>query len=117
MARAKPSAKAADAIGNIQDDLQGLREDVAQLTQQLEGLLRDAGSDVVDDVMDRLSRARSTVDEMIADAGAKGKDAARAARDFKDNLVEDVEETVREHPLMTIAIALGVGYIISSMRR
>ena len=117
MARAKPSAKAADAIGNIQDDLQGLREDVAQLTQQLEGLLRDAGSDVVDDVMGRLSRARSTVDEMIADAGEKGRDAARAARDFKDNLVDDVEETVREHPLMAIAIALGVGYIISSMRR
>ncbi len=64
-----------------------------------------------------LSRAKSTVDDMIADAGTKGRDAARAARDFKDNLVDDVEETVREHPLMTIAVAVGVGYIISSLRR
>ena len=98
MARAKQSTKLKDnAIGNIQGDLQSLRDDVAQLTQQLEGVLRDAGSDVVDDVMSRLSRAKSTVDDMIADAGSKGRDAARVAREVKDNLVDDVEETVREH--------------------
>ena len=117
MPHAKRTPKSDDAIGNIQGDLQSLRDDVSLLTQQLEGLLRDAGNDVVEDVLGRLSRAKSTVDDMIADAGTKGRDAARAARDFKDNLVDDVEETVREHPLMTIAVAVGVGYIISSLRR
>jgi ElaB/YqjD/DUF883 family membrane-anchored ribosome-binding protein len=117
MPRAKRTLKADDAIGNIQGDLQSLRDDVSLLTQQLEGLLRDSGNDVVEDVLGRLSRAKSTVDDMIADAGAKGRDAARAARELGDNLVDDLEETVREHPIMTIAIALGVGYIISSLRR
>ena len=54
---------------------------------------------------------------MIAEAGTKSRDAARAARDIKDNIIDDVEDAVREHPLMTIAVAVGVGFIISSMRR
>jgi ElaB/YqjD/DUF883 family membrane-anchored ribosome-binding protein len=36
---------------------------------------------------------------------------------MKDNLVEGVEETVREHPMMTLAIAVGVGFIVSSALR
>jgi len=36
---------------------------------------------------------------------------------IKDNIIDDVEDAVREHPLMTIAVAVGVGFIISSMRR
>lgn len=113
----KAVPKSKEAIENIQDDLQRLRDDVAQLTQQLEGVLREAGSDVAEDVMSRLSRAKTTVDELIADAGTKGRDAARVARNLKDTIIDDVEETVREHPLMTIAVAVGVGFIISSMRR
>lgn len=116
-AAAKSGSKSREAVENIQGDLQSLRDDVTQLTQQLEGLLREAGSDVLDDVMARLSKAKTTVDDMIADAGTKGRHAARAARDLKDNIIDDVEDTVREHPLMTIAVAVGIGFIISSMRR
>ena len=112
-AAAKTVPKSKEAIENIHEDLQSLRDDVAQLTQQLEGPLREAGSDVLDDVMARLSRAKTTVDDMMAEAGTKSRDAARAARDIKDNIIDDVEDAVREHPLMTIAVAVGVGFIIS----
>lgn len=117
MPRAKQMSKARDSVENIQDDLKNLRDDVTQLSQQLETLLRDTGGDVADDVKKRLVRAKATVDEMLETAGVKGLEAARAANDMKDNLVEGVEETVREHPMMTLAIAVGVGFIVSSALR
>ena len=65
----KSVAKATDAL---QGDLQTLRDDVAQLTRQIEGLLKDAGSDAMGDVMARLGRAKTTVDDLISTAGARG---------------------------------------------
>ncbi len=116
MARARQVPKSRD-IDHLQDDLQNLREDVAQLSKQLEGALRDAGSDVADDVMKRLGRAKATVDQLIEGVGVKGADAARAAVELKDNLVDGVEESVREHPMMTLAVAMGVGFILSAALR
>ncbi|MGZ5894838.1 MAG: DUF883 family protein [Xanthobacteraceae bacterium] len=117
MARNGHTKKTAKTVESIEDDLQSLRGDVTHLSKQLQTLLRDAGSDAVDDVMSRLSRARATVDDLIADAGSKGKEAARVVVNMKDNFVDCVEDSVRERPLAALAIAAGVGFILSSTLR
>jgi ElaB/YqjD/DUF883 family membrane-anchored ribosome-binding protein len=117
MPRNGHSKKARPSIDAVQDDLQSLRDDVTQLSTQLQGLLSNAGTEVVDDVMARLNRARSTVDALIVEAGHRGKEAARAVVDIKENIVEGVEESVRERPIMALAIAVGFGFILSSTMR
>jgi ElaB/YqjD/DUF883 family membrane-anchored ribosome-binding protein len=117
MPRNGQSKKARSNIDTVQDDLQSLREDVTELSTQIQGLLSNAGKDVVDDVMERLNRARSTVDDLIVEAGQRGKEAARAVVDMKESVVEGVEESVRERPLTALAIAVGFGFILSSTLR
>jgi ElaB/YqjD/DUF883 family membrane-anchored ribosome-binding protein len=101
----------------IQHDLVAIRDDFSHLAKQIESLLTDTGSEAVDEVKARLVRAKDTVDQMIADAGAKGREAATAVRDIRDGIAEDVEESIREHPFASIALAVGVGFILSSTLR
>jgi ElaB/YqjD/DUF883 family membrane-anchored ribosome-binding protein len=117
MPRNGHAKKPKQAVGRIQDDLQSLRDDVTHLSEQMQSLLGDAGKDVMDDVMSRLGRAKETVDALIEDAGSKGKEAARAVVDLKENLVDEVETTVRERPITALAIAMGVGFLLSSTLR
>lgn len=115
-ARTKSVANVGDAIGLIQADLRTLRDDIAQLTQHMESASKDAGGAAMGDVKARLSRAKSTVDELLAKAGLPEIDATRAVN-VVDGVVDDVEETVRAHPLMAITAAVGFGFIIASLRR
>lgn len=117
MPRNGRSKKAAQSMEDIQDDLQSLRDDVMQLSTQLQSLLSESGNDMMDEVMSRLGRAKATVDDLIEGAGDKGREAARAVSDLKDNLADGVEDSVREHPIAALAIAMGVGFVLSSTLR
>jgi ElaB/YqjD/DUF883 family membrane-anchored ribosome-binding protein len=117
MPRTKKSNGGSASVESIQSDLQVVRDDVAHLVQQVELLLTESGNDAVDEVKARLRRAKDTVDQMLAEAGAKGRDAATAVRDMRDNLAEDVEESIREHPFMSVALAVGVGFLLSTTLR
>jgi ElaB/YqjD/DUF883 family membrane-anchored ribosome-binding protein len=117
MPRSKKSNGRTATVEALQSDLQVVRDDVAHLVQQVETLLTETGNDAVDEVKARLRRAKETVDSMIADAGEKGRNAATAVRDMRDSLTEDVEESIREYPFASIAIAVGVGFILSSTLR
>jgi ElaB/YqjD/DUF883 family membrane-anchored ribosome-binding protein len=116
MARSRKNGKPA-TVNGIQSDLETLREDVTHLTKQIEALLTESGSDAIDDVKARLRRTKETVEDIIAEAGAKGQEALSSARDIRDTVVSDVEDQIREHPLTTVALAVGVGYLLSSLRR
>lgn len=117
MPRSKKSNGGTATAESIQNDLQAVRDDVTHLVQQVELLLSESGNDAVDEVKARLRRAKETVDHMIVDAGAKGREAATAMRDIRDGLAEDVEESIREHPFASVALAVGVGFILSSTLR
>ena len=72
---------ASDASGDIQVDLQALRDDFARLADQVSAILSDKGSAA-------WKRARSSVDDVVAGAQGKGREAASAVRDVSDNFVE-----------------------------
>jgi ElaB/YqjD/DUF883 family membrane-anchored ribosome-binding protein len=117
MARAHPADPSSVNVKNLKKDLQSLRDDLSQLSKQVEGLATDAGADMLDDVKARLQNFGSSVDELIANAGARGRKAVDAVGDMSGNVVENVEDAVREHPLATVAIAAGLGFILASTMR
>jgi ElaB/YqjD/DUF883 family membrane-anchored ribosome-binding protein len=55
--------------------------------------------------------------ETVSDAYESATDRAMAARDYASSLTNDIEQTVRRNPLVSVLAALGVGLIIGSMVR
>ena len=86
----KESGKAAVAAsGDIQADLQALRDDVARLAQQIADIFAAKGGNA-------WRHARSGVDEAIADVEDRGRDAIDAVRDKRIPANEVETEQVRQ---------------------
>jgi ElaB/YqjD/DUF883 family membrane-anchored ribosome-binding protein len=103
-----------DATHDVQQDLQALREDLGVLAEEVTGLMSSTGSQALDEVKDRIGRIRSGLDDVMSDAGARGRDALR---DASENLSSALEQQVNERPLTTLAIALGLGFILGATWR
>src|ERR1700753_586120 len=81
------SDAAAVASGAMQDDLKSLRDDFSRLAEQVSSILSKRGNDA-------WQRARSGLDDVMADAQDRGRDAVGAMRDVSDNFVEAIDESL-----------------------
>ena len=107
----KESGKAAAAAsGDIQADLQALRDDVAKLAKQIADIFAAKGGKA-------WSRARSGVDEAMADVEDRGRDAVDAVREVGDNLAAAIDESLKSRPYTTLALALGLGFLFGATWR
>jgi ElaB/YqjD/DUF883 family membrane-anchored ribosome-binding protein len=104
------NTRTAETAQDIQQDLRALQQDVMQLTQQISDIVASKGSEV-------WQRARANVDGMIGDAGVKGKEAADAVREVGDTLANAIDESIERRPYTTLALALGLGFILGSAWR
>jgi ElaB/YqjD/DUF883 family membrane-anchored ribosome-binding protein len=115
MTTAKHTANSDDAAaGNIGSpisdaDLQSLRDDIAHLTQQIAGLLVATGEETLDGMKGQIRRAKQNIDDLMTDAKANGRDAVDAVREATDPVVKGVEDAVYKHPIMALAVAVGLG--------
>jgi ElaB/YqjD/DUF883 family membrane-anchored ribosome-binding protein len=110
--KAQRTAGVADATQDVQHDLRALREDLSTLAQDVTNLMSSTGNQTLDDIKDRIRGIRSALDEVISEAGVRD-----TLRDVKDNLSSAVEDSIKERPLTTIAIALGLGFLIGATWR
>ena len=62
-------------------------------------------------------RARSSVDEALANAQDKGREAAGAVRDVSDNFVEAIDESLAKRPYATLAIVAAIGFVFGATWR
>jgi ElaB/YqjD/DUF883 family membrane-anchored ribosome-binding protein len=99
-----------EASGDIQSDLQALRDDFARLAEQVGGILSDKGGAA-------WQRARSSVDDVVAGAQDKGREAASAVRDVSDNFVGAIDESIATRPYTTLAIVAAVGFLFGATWR
>jgi ElaB/YqjD/DUF883 family membrane-anchored ribosome-binding protein len=54
---------------------------------------------------------------LIGSAGARGREAVDAVSEMGGNVVDNVEDAIRERPLTALAIAVGLGFVLSSTMR
>jgi ElaB/YqjD/DUF883 family membrane-anchored ribosome-binding protein len=101
---------ASDASGDIQNDLQALREDFSRLTEQVTDILTNRGNAA-------WQRAKSSVDDVMSDARDKGRDAAGAVRDVSDNFVGAIDDSLKIRPYTTLAIVAGLGFLFGTTWR
>ena len=112
------SAAAADDFAN---EVAALKKQLAQLASSIEASAKSEGGDAVravgDKARDFLSQATSFVDGFSRDVRDIASDRAHAAvsqvKATAREGSERLEETIRERPLTSIAIAVGVGCLLS----
>ncbi len=98
------------ASAEIQDDLQKLREDFHRLADQVAEILASRGNAA-------WRRAKSGVDEVVADAQDKGRDAASAVREVSDHFVEAIDESIKTRPYTTLALVAGIAFLFGATWR
>ena len=101
---------ASEASSNIQRDLQALRDDFGRLADELRGIVSGRGNAA-------WRRAKSSVDDMVSDAQAKGQEAVGAVREVSDNFVDAIDESLRERPYTTLAMVAGLGFLLGATWR
>ena len=103
--------RAAGAVsGDLQKDLQMLRDDFGRLAQQVADVLANRGTAA-------WQQARSGVDGVMSDAQDKSREAVDAMREVSDKFVEAVDESIKNRPYTTLAIALGLGFLFGTTWR
>ena len=101
---------AAGASGDIQGDLQKLREDFSRLAEEVSEILANHGGAA-------WRRARGSVDDVVAGAQDKGREAVGAVRDVSDNFVEAIDELLAKRPYTTLAIVAVLGFVFGATWR
>ena len=108
---ARDIGKAASAAsGDMQKDMQNLRDDFARLAQQVADIVANRGGAA-------WQRARSGMDDAVADAQDKGREAVDAMREVSDQFVEAIDESIKSRPYTTLGMALGLGFLFGAMWR
>jgi ElaB/YqjD/DUF883 family membrane-anchored ribosome-binding protein len=54
---------------------------------------------------------------VISDAEEKGREAASAAREVGDNMVDAIDESLKQRPYTTLAIVAGLGFLFGATWR
>lgn len=101
---------ASAASGDIQDDLQALRDDLGRLAEQVTQIFANKGNAA-------WVRAKSSVDGVVSDAQDKGREAMGAVREVSDNFVEAIDESIKNRPYTTLAVVAALGFIFGAMWR
>ena len=101
---------ASAASGDIQSDLQALREDFSRLAEQVGDILANKGTAA-------WQRAKLSVDDAMTDAKDTGQQAADTMRGISDSFVEAIDESIKTQPYTTLAIAAGLGFLFGATWR
>jgi ElaB/YqjD/DUF883 family membrane-anchored ribosome-binding protein len=104
----------AATVDDIQSDLQGLRDDLSHLAEQVTELVSDSGSEALGDVKKRIQRIRDGLEDVVTE---KSHEAAGAVLKMTDNVGESIEEAIRTRPMTVLAVAIGVGFLFGSTWR
>lgn len=104
----------ASTIQDIQSDLKQLREDVGRLAQQMTNLLSGTGDDALGQIKGRVRELRENLNSTVSSASERGREAFG---EVSDTLGSAVETSLREHPITTVALAVGLGFLCGTAWR
>jgi ElaB/YqjD/DUF883 family membrane-anchored ribosome-binding protein len=108
-ARSAAEDKAQSDFGK---DLTAVKNDIAHLSQQIADAVNALGAAAQSQTRRGLRRARSNVDSVMSDASDKAGVVASAAQDAAASVGDTLAEVIQERPLATVAMALGIGFLI-----
>jgi ElaB/YqjD/DUF883 family membrane-anchored ribosome-binding protein len=110
---ATAAKKAAESTSeDIQDDLHTLQEDVVRLSQQLAKFASAKGNEAWNEAW---GTAKDNLDDVLGSAKSKGREAADAVGEVRDNLANAIDESIEKRPYTTLALALAMGFVVGAI--
>jgi ElaB/YqjD/DUF883 family membrane-anchored ribosome-binding protein len=103
-------AAANAASGDIAKDLQSMRDEISRLSAEVGQVLASKGTTA-------WRRAKSSVDDVVSDARAKGQEAAGSVREASGNIAEAMDESLKRQPYAVLAIVLCLGFLVGATWR
>ena len=100
----------ADASPEIQSDLRALRTDLARLAEQVSEIVSSKGNAA-------WQRAKSGMDDVMADAQDAGREAVGAVREVSDNFIDAIDDSLEQRPYTTLAIVAALGFMFGATWR
>jgi ElaB/YqjD/DUF883 family membrane-anchored ribosome-binding protein len=95
-------------------DLQSLRDECGALAAEVSKLMEASDQHNADELKDRIGKVRAKFESALSDAGNSGRDPIH---ELSENIADVVEESLRERPIATLAVALGLGFIVGAALR
>ena len=119
MATASPSTAKSNGTtpGDIEKQLETIRDDISQLTTQVADLISQAKDDAMAQVKKQARRAQATADSVLTDAKDSGREAVDAFRDVADTFGDAVEDSLKRRPYATLAMVAGIGFLFGAAWR
>ena len=122
MATASSSASAAKSgngttAADVEQQLEVLRDDIAELTQQVSKLVTHAKDSAMAQVKSQAQRAKASVDGTLSDMQDKGRETVDAFRDVADTFGDAIDDSLKRRPYATLAIVAGLGFLIGAAWR
>jgi ElaB/YqjD/DUF883 family membrane-anchored ribosome-binding protein len=101
---------AAESSGRLEEDLQALRDEFRRLADQVADIIAGPGSAA-------WHRAKSSMDEAVAGAEEKAREAASAVREVSDLFIEAIDESIKTRPYTTLALVAGIAFLFGAAWR
>ena len=106
----------------LQSDLEALSGDVAKLVLELPSVVGEVRDKSLKSLRDQIHRMQQHINASLSQITAPGRAAARAAGNAAGNVrgavAHEFKDVLSAHPLATLAVALGIGWLIgASLRR
>jgi ElaB/YqjD/DUF883 family membrane-anchored ribosome-binding protein len=96
----------------LEKDLTAVKNDIAHLSQQISDAVSTLSAVAQTQTRRGLRRARSNVDSIVSDASGRAGAVANAAQDAASSIGDTLADVIEERPVATVAIALGLGFLI-----
>ena len=101
---------AAESSGDIESDLQALRDDLRRLAEQVADIVAGTGNAA-------WRRAKASMEDAVSEAEDKGRAAVEGVREVSDHFVEAIDESIKTRPYTTLAIVAGLAFLFGATWR
>ncbi len=101
-----------DAFRRLEEEMSAMKNAIGELSHQVADAASDIGAVAQEQAKRGLKHARANVDSMVADASDRVGAVASAAQLQASSIADTLEDVVRERPLSTLALALGLGLLV-----
>jgi ElaB/YqjD/DUF883 family membrane-anchored ribosome-binding protein len=106
-----------DAFARLEKEMAVMKDTIEGLSDQVAGAASDIGAAAREQARRGLSHARANVGAVAADASDRLSAAADIAKSRASSLGDSLEDVVRDRPLSSVALALGLGFLFGVIWR
>jgi ElaB/YqjD/DUF883 family membrane-anchored ribosome-binding protein len=94
-----------------------VKNDISAQTDQITDALNSFAGTAKTQARRGYKQARANVDTAVEDMSERGSAMMSAAQGAAHSIEETLEDVIQQRPLVTVGLALGLGFLIGAMWR